>query len=1169
MTLRACLTAGRKRLARHLPGKRQATILSASLSCALLCLLLVVFDANSASRARLLHRNSEREWPVTLCPWLSNEHNSTTASHVLSSAKILSKRTLVVYGVLNSSPRSVTAFRYFTELGIQDQAADFVFVFVDSFTRKVALRSVPSTCVSYSCSTLTGLQSASEDWIGHVGLSTLSTRIYEYYLFVSTNEGGPFLPKYISSRSWTQALSSQLTIGGAKMLVPTLFCLDTSRALTVSSRSYIMIDSDVFKFGASSGLFSGGMHVNDLPSILVQRGFSFRVLDPAVSITMWLKTRNDACEPNPSALHPYDVMFSSHYPTQLLHAPRGPVLPAWPAIVPDTLIVYVYFEKDQECIDNLLYFLRTGVSQHARVSYLFLVNGNSSVQFPSFPNVEVVFRENTCLDIGTWGQFVKRRAGDFLYFIVMNTSLRGPFLPFYWNPDLHWSVAFTQFLDERTKLVGLSINCPDGAGRKYINVQSMILAFDRSTINLWNSFHILDFAPDVTAAYRQESDLTRVLLENGHGVEVMQRLLHVSNWSAYHSVHKSAKIPRSGGYDFCEDVDLDIFFKPNWYGDSMPYGTEFIFLKTNRLIFDDLPVFPKLLPPFESPPNIVRSFLLFSHYLQPDGAPIYLFDLAELLLSLGYDVQVASPADGPLRTTYEAAGISVHVFPMSVPWASLQADTCAEWIRTVLQTLFKTGFSPPDVLLFNTVLWLPFIRYRHQLHLSANVIWAIHEAELDVENEQGGFSYSSLFPDMHDTHVWASADLVLFSASSVRSAVSRHDRGNFETFYFYGSNSSHLAQVSKHEARRAMNIPNGAVVVSTVGTVTRRKRQEWTVRAFLSYKMANPKVVARLLLIGWPLQEDEYAKYVHSLIPTSLSRSIILVRQSDRISTLQAVATADLHVSASSHESFPLNTLEAMMLGVPVLATPAYGVVEQIVSDDLGFLVPAYDNYTAFSDMFSMALQDVPRLRRIGYSSQSFFNHSFSREQAASKVAGFLKRLPIADNRPTDSHKVCLVLVVPGDFQQQQIHSLERAMASIVNQSFSDWKLIISSWTRVHFAVHRQIALFNDHRIAFSGHNSASSIARMTDQSIRNCAADTKWLLITNFDSVYHPSFLRGLFSGGTNKDILSDSLSHQRMESTVLNFHRFHCEGHRFSQDAGDVSPSEMLFRLVERWGP
>ena len=60
-----------------------------------------------------------------------------------------------------------------------------------------------------------------------------------------------------------------------------------------------------------------------------------------------------------------------------------------------------------------------------------------------------------------------------------------------------------------------------------------------------------------------------------------------------------------------------------------------------------------------------------------------------------------------------------------------------------------------------------------------------------------------------------------------------------------------------------------------------------------------------------------------------LSRAFKIAVCSSR-ARLQYVAAADLHVSASTHEAFPLNTLEAMLLSVPVLATPAFGSEEQI-----------------------------------------------------------------------------------------------------------------------------------------------------------------------------------------------------------------------------------------------
>ena len=47
------------------------------------------------------------------------------------------------------------------------------------------------------------------------------------------------------------------------------------------------------------------------------------------------------------------------------------------------------------------------------------------------------------------------------------------------------------------------------------------------------------------------------------------------------------------------------------------------------------------------------------------------------------------------------------------------------------------------------------------------------------------------------------------------------------------------------------------------------------------------------------------------------------------VSVAPYLSAADLHTSPSSLEAYPLNTLEAMSLGVPVVATAAGGTEEQ------------------------------------------------------------------------------------------------------------------------------------------------------------------------------------------------------------------------------------------------
>ncbi len=72
-----------------------------------------------------------------------------------------------------------------------------------------------------------------------------------------------------------------------------------------------------------------------------------------------------------------------------------------------------------------------------------------------------------------------RRA--FKYFVWLNSSVRGPFLPSYHPRDVHWTRAFVRKLAGDVKLVGATINC-GGAyalSAQQPHVQSYAVAMDQ------------------------------------------------------------------------------------------------------------------------------------------------------------------------------------------------------------------------------------------------------------------------------------------------------------------------------------------------------------------------------------------------------------------------------------------------------------------------------------------------------------------------------------------------------------------------------------------------------------------------------------------------------------------------------------------------------------------
>ncbi|WP_197024272.1 glycosyltransferase family 4 protein [Butyrivibrio proteoclasticus] len=105
------------------------------------------------------------------------------------------------------------------------------------------------------------------------------------------------------------------------------------------------------------------------------------------------------------------------------------------------------------------------------------------------------------------------------------------------------------------------------------------------------------------------------------------------------------------------------------------------------------------------------NLLVISHCLNNTGAPLVLMDAIKVCLKVGYEVDVVSLEDGPLREKLEADGISV-----SVAYDFL--DNLQMWQRT---------FERYDVVVANTLLCLEAIYVLNTVRVPT--VWWIHEHE--------------------------------------------------------------------------------------------------------------------------------------------------------------------------------------------------------------------------------------------------------------------------------------------------------------------------------------------------------------------------------------------------------------------------------------------------------
>lgn len=115
------------------------------------------------------------------------------------------------------------------------------------------------------------------------------------------------------------------------------------------------------------------------------------------------------------------------------------------------LILYAYSETDN-ARRNLQFFIDHGL--HANADFVFILNGETTANWllPNRTNIRYVQRENDCFDLGAYAEVLTTNGlyKKYQRFILMNASIRGPFLP-YWAESC-WSDRYLSQLSDTVKV---------------------------------------------------------------------------------------------------------------------------------------------------------------------------------------------------------------------------------------------------------------------------------------------------------------------------------------------------------------------------------------------------------------------------------------------------------------------------------------------------------------------------------------------------------------------------------------------------------------------------------------------------------------------------------------------------------------------------------------------
>jgi len=359
-----------------------------------------------------------------------------------------------------------------------------------------------------------------------------------------------------------------------------------------------------------------------------------------------------------------------------------------------------------------------------------------------------------------------------------------------------------------------------------------------------------------------------------------------------------------------------------------------------------------------------KDLLLVSHDLSLSGAPILLVYLAQHFRAQGYFVTVMSPQDGELARELHSRNI-----PMIID-ATLSSAPDGQTRR------FMAAF---DLVVANTIVAWPSVLAAKES--GTPVLWLLHES-------RDGTLMADEEPRI--VQALAAADDVVFACAATRSLYDKYRRADNFRVIPYGARPLRMPD----DVARA----DGRFRLVHIGSVERRKGQDVLLDALGRLPAA---VTSRLdvVMIGRTLDPD----YHETLVP--VLRALPFVRYLGQIPHAEIVehlAVADVFVSSSRDEVFPVTILEAMSIGMPVIATAVGGVPEMIRSGVDGIVVPAEDGAALAQAIVEMD-DDAPGRRRMGEAARARFFDLYTIDRLGDRLLALIGPRVGAEASPSEA----------------------------------------------------------------------------------------------------------------------------------------------------------------------
>ncbi len=495
-----------------------------------------------------------------------------------------------------------------------------------------------------------------------------------------------------------------------------------------------------------------------------------------------------------------------------------------------------------------------------------------------------------------------------------------------------------------------------------------------------------------------------------------------------------------------------------------------------------------LLPHAITDTNPPRRVLVVTHDAQPHGAQYIALHTTRVLASdLHCTVGVVCLGDGQLKAQYAKYG---KLYDLS------NADPCGASARRLAAELFQTGFRHA---LVNTTVSSPFLSTLKEAGFRCVAL--IHELPEVIRSNR---------LRTHALDVAKYADSVVFAATEVRDAFAEfalvtenravvRPQGLFKRNKHAGMDLT----IPRRALRKFLNLPADARIVLAVGYADHRKGVDYFVQ--IAATMVEQEAGVHFVWVGhW---DEEMRRKIAGLGERNPDtfRNIHFVGRRDN--TDLYYAGADAFALTSREDPFPNVTLEAMSVGLPVVAFAGSGGSNRLVDEGIGENVPMGDT-NAFAGAIRRILSDPEKRNLMGQRGRALISERFS------------VRHYVFDLLRLAGMTVPRVSVIVPNYNYERF--LAERIATILNQTHPIYELIFLDDASIDNSVAVASDLLTgagiDYTIVRNEVNSGSVFAQWK-RGAELARGDIVW--IAEADDLSDPGFLETVVAGFNNPEVV------------------------------------------------